>query len=419
MNNKTIVLLTNQFPYNTETGEIYLNIEIDYLSQVYDKVIICPTDVNVDERLNLFKDKDNIKIIVKQKRSRKKNKMLYFLKSIIYFLSLNYRKMDEMLKMEYSNQKNLKNKLFFYYFCIKARDKYLLYINDIEKEIDQLDKVLIYSYRLFDIAYMGILINDKICCENKRVISRAHGYDLYEYSNKLKYLPARLFLYNKMDYILPCSKDGANYLIEDGCSNKKVIYTYLGSVKTKYIKENGGKIFNLISVSSNKPVKRVELIIEVIKMLSKKYHVKWTHIGGNVEKFIEENKCYIDQGIMNFMGPKDHLEVLNIMSNSYYDLFINLSSSEGLPQSIMEAFSYGIPCIATDVGGTREIVDESNGFLVNSDFEIYEVVDKIGKYIELDKEEKEEYRKNAYYKWNELFNAENNAEEFAKHYVNF
>ena len=46
------------------------------------------------------------------------------------------------------------------------------------------------------------------------------------------------------------------------------------------------------------------------------------------------------------------------------DLFLNVSEYEGVPVSVMEAQSFGIPVIATAVGGTPEIVNEENGFLL-------------------------------------------------------
>ena len=46
-------------------------------------------------------------------------------------------------------------------------------------------------------------------------------------------------------------------------------------------------------------------------------------------------------------------------------MFINLSSSEGIPVSIMEAQSFGIPVIATNVGGSGEIVVSETGVLVD------------------------------------------------------
>ncbi|MFR4320263.1 MAG: glycosyltransferase [Blautia massiliensis (ex Durand et al. 2017)] len=45
---------------------------------------------------------------------------------------------------------------------------------------------------------------------------------------------------------------------------------------------------------------------------------------------------------------------------------MNVSSSEGIPVSIMEATSFGIPGIATDAGGTKEIIrDKENGVLLS------------------------------------------------------
>lgn len=41
-----------------------------------------------------------------------------------------------------------------------------------------------------------------------------------------------------------------------------------------------------------------------------------------------------------------------------------MSDSEGIPVSIMEAMSFGIPVIARNVGGMSEIVNEENGLLL-------------------------------------------------------
>ena len=47
------------------------------------------------------------------------------------------------------------------------------------------------------------------------------------------------------------------------------------------------------------------------------------------------------------------------------DIFVNPSYSEGLPTSVLEACAAGCAVVATDVGGTDEIIfDGSTGFLV-------------------------------------------------------
>ncbi len=55
-----------------------------------------------------------------------------------------------------------------------------------------------------------------------------------------------------------------------------------------------------------------------------------------------------------FYGTQSHENVIRIMASC--DVFVNPSYSEGLPTSVMEAASLGIPIIATDVGGTSEII---------------------------------------------------------------
>ncbi len=69
--------------------------------------------------------------------------------------------------------------------------------------------------------------------------------------------------------------------------------------------------------------------------------------------------------------------IYEFYKNNSVDIFINLSLHEGVPVSIMEAMSFGIPCLATNVGATREIVNNINGKLIESDFSIEEVVQTI------------------------------------------
>jgi glycosyltransferase involved in cell wall biosynthesis len=65
-------------------------------------------------------------------------------------------------------------------------------------------------------------------------------------------------------------------------------------------------------------------------------------------------------------GGRPNNEVRSFMLSERIDIFLNLSRSEGLPVSIMEAMASGIPVMATDVGGTSEIVDNQNGWLLPS-----------------------------------------------------
>ena len=96
------------------------------------------------------------------------------------------------------------------------------------------------------------------------------------------------------------------------------------------------------------------------------------------------------------------------------DIFINLSSSEGIPVSIMEAMSYGIPCIATNVGGTCEIVNNKNGALLDENPSIETISSQLNHFIYMNKIEYIKYKRNAYLTWYKYFNAEYNYVDFTK-----
>jgi len=65
---------------------------------------------------------------------------------------------------------------------------------------------------------------------------------------------------------------------------------------------------------------------------------------------------------IHFLGRRDNVPELLKAMDAYVQPSIG---SEGLPRSILEAMAAGVPCIATDVGGNREVIpDSSVGLLV-------------------------------------------------------
>ena len=114
---------------------------------------------------------------------------------------------------------------------------------------------------------------------------------------------------------------------------------------------------------------------------------------------------------VEFTGAFSNKEVLKFYQQNHVDLFINVSASEGVPVSIMEALSFGIPVIATNVGGTSEIVDNQVGELLKTDIS----ADEIAKTIQLlASQNLAELRKNARNRWNDISNAEKNYSQFVE-----
>jgi glycosyltransferase involved in cell wall biosynthesis len=107
-------------------------------------------------------------------------------------------------------------------------------------------------------------------------------------------------------------------------------------------------------------------------------------------------------------------EVLNYYRNNPVDLFINVSESEGIPVSIMEAISFGIPVIATNVGGTSEIVTDKFGILLPKNISASELSKTIDEFISRSVEDKKKMKLHAFSYWENNFNADTNYQEFSK-----
>ena len=90
------------------------------------------------------------------------------------------------------------------------------------------------------------------------------------------------------------------------------------------------------------------------------------------------------------------------------DLFINVSSFEGIPVSIMEAMSRGIPVAATPVGGIPEIVNQDNGFLFSINPSASEIREVLKNFYGLKKEKQLQKRSSAFATWENMYNAETN-----------
>ena len=84
-----------------------------------------------------------------------------------------------------------------------------------------------------------------------------------------------------------------------------------------------------------------------------------------------------------------------------------------MPVSIMEAASFGIPVLATDVGGTGEIVRGGlSGRLVPPEVTERALADEIGSFVRMDSAAYEALREGARRHWEDSFCAETNFKRF-------
>ena len=65
-----------------------------------------------------------------------------------------------------------------------------------------------------------------------------------------------------------------------------------------------------------------------------------------------------------------------------FDVFVLPSLTEGTPMALLEAMSFGLPVIATAVGGVPKVISHGNNGLLISDSSSSEITDSINKLLE-------------------------------------
>ena len=148
-----------------------------------------------------------------------------------------------------------------------------------------------------------------------------------------------------------------------------------------------------------------DVLIKALKIVvDKGFNVRLTFIGDG-EKRNEFEKLCDDLELKNkviFKGIiKDKKEILGILKQSH--LFVFPTQSEGLPRTIIEAMSQGLPCISSPVDGIPELLDEE--YLVDYyDYEKYakKIIDLISDWKKMIKISKLNYEKSKKYEYKNL-----------------
>ncbi len=124
--------------------------------------------------------------------------------------------------------------------------------------------------------------------------------------------------------------------------------------------------FKVICGSRLTPRKGISYIIEAIDLLKRKnLKVMLEIIGeGNAEKDLKElvrSKGLTKEVI--FLGRIEHRLLPKYYQNA--DVYVSASFNEGMSNTMLEALACGLPIIATETGGTEEMVKVGrNGFVI-------------------------------------------------------
>ncbi len=393
--NNMLIVLTDKFPYGK--GETFVEAERKAWC-VFDRVFICPVLVKpYDEIREGFLCQDYEELITTTEQKVGIKQILQGLTGCI--------KSREIIN-EVKQTSGVENKKTAFAVAVRTNLRIKRILLELKKRIEQFDnsRILIYSYWMYEPALVAVGL--KRYFTSSRVVSRAHGYDLYEDRHIYDYIPYRKMTLECLDAIYPISENGRHYLSEKyhGAYDCKISVKRLGTDKffdgTKQEKKTDGIL--IVSCSNMVPLKRIDRIIDMLHL--EKREMEWVHFGdGELMESIKKRTKSLPQNILvHFIGRVPNRDIQRFYSEHFVNAFVNVSEYEGVPVSIMEAQSYGIPVIATDVGGTSELVHHNeNGVLLKKDFADKELLDAIEQ-VELNEEL---YRKNAKKTWEENSNA--------------
>ena len=377
---RTIYLFSHGFP--EEQGEVFLQGETAQAIKDGYRIIYCP--------YNVHSSKENVlnKELIKNPKD-KWQALRYIIKDLFKHPGIIFKQFRFNLALVSER-------------IAAAR----FYAQQIEQN------AVVYTYWFDELAIMARFI--KIFRPDIRWVSRAHAFDVYGDDGGRSVLFYKRNKISLVDTLYVVSENGAEHIKKQYPEHfNKIKVSYLGTEPFGPSPEVAQpERFVFATCAYMVARKRLTMLMEMVDHLKIK-EIVWHVIGDGPEKKILEELALERKDKLKciFHGSCELDEISDIYKNNI-DCFINVSSNEGLPMSIMEATSAGIPVIATDVGGTREIVNETTGFLVDKDISPKTLADVINQ--NLGKFKRTDFREGVKDYWKINFAAHINYSKFYK-----
>lgn len=159
-------------------------------------------------------------------------------------------------------------------------------------------------------------------------------------------------------------------LIHDMGVRESVIRVVNNGVDTKrfhFYKQHSHETLRIITVGRLCWLKNQNMTINAVCDLRQQgFQIELSLVGDGpdrqkLEDLVKKREA---QDYVHFVGLKTNVE--DYLNEA--DIYVSSSKTEGLPLSILEAMGCGLPIIATNAGGTKDIVHNGkNGILIGTD----------------------------------------------------
>lgn len=407
---KTILLITACHPYGS--GEAFIDNELPLLCGVYD-VVILPLTIPPSSSVRCLPDSAS----VATQRTPRRTRLGQMIHGLIHFQNLKHMPSAEW-RRSFTSIKNA-------YRILSVASRIADARKVIKRVLATTSIDLIYTY-WFDIGTLAALLERESGRVSCKIITRAHRFDLYP-EQQGGWIPLRDWAMGVVDAVFCIAEHGRNTLLESYPEQtERVICCPLGTIDRGMIdwpiiheKTPRFPQLRILSLAYLRPVKRVDLLIAALSALEDALdcHLIWMHIGdGHLRTQMEElARSSLRRTEWMFAGQIDNTDIFDKIKEFAPDLLVSTSDSEGLPVSMMESLSLGVPIVARDVGGNSEIVKEGiTGFLVSEPSSVESLCDAIIRWNALDDDDKLSMRISARQFWKQHFDTSTRTAAFVR-----
>lgn len=360
MNTKNLLILTSRFPY--EGGEYFLETESRYWREEKEiNVYLMPFFSS--KRIRMYPGWVKLRS-ENTDRNSKISRIKYLFAA--FFSRLFFLELFRQYTTKKISTANAARALLILSRILQLKSA----IKELSEEIGVID--VVYSYWNNVPAYSAALLKKNGVV--RKVVTRAHGTDLYEHAHKDGYMPFKALVVDEFDLIAPVSDLGRSYYAERYAVPLSSVQVHrLGvEIDGRTSQASDPSSLSVVSISNCIDVKRVDVIAAGVLRFAEDHpylKVRWVYIGdGDRLELLKEVWKKGSVGLENvealFLGRLTNRDVLNYLAEHPCDVIVNASASEGVPVSIMEAMSFGIPAVAPRIGGIPELVSESSGYLL-------------------------------------------------------
>lgn len=232
--------------------------------------------------------------------------------------------------------------------------------------------------RFFTINVLGYLVH---VFKKIKLIHTEHGTSYVKHPNKLVEIINRIYdqtigriIISGSNKVIGISKASSRFAKKLGAKDTAVIYNGVPEKFDKYSKAKLTKIKEEYNIKSNRlnvcfvgriiEAKGVQDLLKAINTIDKDLKLYIIGDGNYKTELLRLTKKLKLTSKVVFLGEKDRQFIMNFLL--LMDVFVNPSYSEGLPTSILEAGLLGLNVIATNVGGTSEIIlHNKTGILID------------------------------------------------------